>query len=232
MNPKTRRAPPKSRPAPPKAGPRLLLVRGIVAVLLLAGIFLLTEHPWSPRVTPDPLDGLDPATLGHTADAFEARREYLQAVPYVLHILRTGPPTYDYASRASTTLNNASIEIRDKNGRVIPATRSSVERVELLRESLAWSKRAEELAPGRDYRTVEIASRAEQLGSWGFHREAFAEFARASETGPLDADFLAKAHWEQVMLADPTTVVPGAPGASPPPIAPDSSARHPASHER
>ena len=236
---RARRAAPRTVPAPRAgtpgaAGPRLLLVRALVAVLLLAGVLLLARHPWGPHATPDPLDGLDRLTLGLTADALEARGEYARAVPYVLHLLRTAPPTYDYASRASTTLNNASIEVRVKDGHVIPATRSSVERVELFRESLAWSKRAEELAPGPEYRAVEIASRAEQLSSWGFHREAFAEFARASETSPLDADFLAKAHWEQVMLAAPTTVVPRASAPGPAMAAPDSSGRPgaPVLHER
>ena len=230
MTPKPRRRVPARTPPArraPESGRRAgrLLVRGIVALLLLAAVYLLARHPWAGGPPSDPLARLATTALAERADALERQGHYLASVPYIRRLLRAGPPSYAQASRASTTLNNAAIEVREKDGHVMPASRSSVERVALIRESLEWSRRAEEMAPSPDYRTVEIGAHAEQLSSWGFHREAFGEFVRASEAGPLDAQFLSEARWEQVMLADPTTVVPGAPGHAPPAVDPDSSAR-------
>ena len=163
------------------------------------------------------------AALGDTADARVERGEFLESLPFIRHLLRTAPPTADDEARAATTLNNAAIEVREKEGAVIPATRSSVERVALVGESIVRSTHAEEMAPTADFRSAEIASRAGQLANWGFQREAFAEFCRASEIHALDPRTAAEAHWVETMLTDPTTTLSRSAAVDPSAVLADSA---------
>ena len=186
------------------AGPRRTGWRWVSALLLLAAVVLLAIHPWKAKPPVDPLAGLDLNVAADSADALHKRGKFLEALVYVDYLERVGQPTAAFESRAASASNNATIEVREKDGLVIPATRSSVERVALLRESIRRSHVAEDLDSRTPLRVAFGAARAGQLAVWGFVREAYLEYRRAAALGPLPARALSEARWVEVHLADPT----------------------------
>ena len=213
-------------PAPPRRGtpagpakPRRPVgpAPWVLAALLLAAVIVLALHPWKPRPAPDPIAALGMDRAADVADSLDKRREYVLALPYVDYLESVGEITGAFESRAATAANNASIQVHEKDGIVIPATRSSVERVALVRRSMSRAGHAEALATTNALRAAIAAAHAGQLATWGFVRESYAEYRRAAQYAPLAPKPFAEARWVERMLADPTTVVPQ-------PAPPDSTA--------
>lgn len=202
--------------------------RWIAALLLLAAVVLLAVHPWKAKPARDPLAGLDLNVAADSADALHQRGKFLEALVYVEYLERVGQLTAPFESRAATASNNATVEVRSKDGLVIPATRSSVERVALLRESIRRSHVAEDLDGTTPMKPRFIVARAGQLAVWGFVREAYLEYRHAATLEPLPARGLSEARWIERHLADPTAglgspspaeMMPGAPDSTPAPSA-------------
>lgn len=178
--------------------------RWIAALLLLAAVVLLALHPWKPRVPPDPLAGMDLDAAADSADALDRRGKFVESLVYVDYLERVGRLTPEFEARAATASNNATIEVREKDGLVIPATRSSVERVALIGQSIRRSHEAEEMDGTTPMRMAYVVARAGQLAVWGFVREAYVEYRRAASLGPLPERALAEARWVEAHLGDPT----------------------------
>ncbi len=217
----------RPRSKPPGSRSRRLLVRGLVALLLLVAVVFLAWHPWRRAAPPDPFAGMDVNAAADTADALDKRGKYLEALPFVAYLERVGEVTAAFESRAATAANNASIQVRAHHGLVIPVTRSSIERVELVRESMRRAQRAEDMTPGPQWKAAFKSARAGQLAVWGFQREAFAEYRLAATFAPLSARALSEARWVSHMLADPTTGAAAQPALLSAPVGVDSSAVHP-----
>lgn len=217
-----RTAPPRGPGTPPGKG-----WRWVGALLLLAAVVLLAIHPWKAKPVPDPLAGLDLTVAADSADALHQRGKFLEALVYVDYLERVGQLTAPFESRAATASNNATIEVRWKDGLMIPATRSSVERVALLRESIRRSHAAEELDGTTPMKARFIVARAGQLAVWGFVREAYLEYRRAATLDALPARALSEARWIEKHLADPTAGLGSSPVESMP-GAPDSMLAPPA----
>jgi hypothetical protein len=79
-----------------------------------------------------------------------------------------------------------------------------VERVALMRESLARLERAEAEAGGTEERRNIMTTRANFFALWGFFRESYMEYRRADQTLTLDATTHKKAAWVETLLDDPT----------------------------
>ena len=216
------------------AGPRGRATRGgagaggwIVAALLLVWIVVLARHPRHARPSRDPLDGMNLNAAADSADALHKRGKFLEALAYVHYLDRVGEVTEAFESRAATAANNASIEVRLQHGMAIPATRASVERVGLIRESILRSRHAESMTATPALRCAYTAGRAGQLAVWGFVREAYAEYRRAATLAPLPPRALAEARWVEAMLQDPTRSLPPPPAGEAAAAAP---ATEPATH--
>jgi len=217
----------RPRPKRPASRSRTLLVRWIAALLLLVAVVVLAWHPWRHAAPPDPFAGMDVNAAADTADALDKRGKYVEALPYVAYLERVGEVTAAFESRAATAANNASIQVRAHHGLVIPVTRSSIERVELVRESMRRAQRAEDMTPGPQWKAAFKSARAGQLAVWGFQREAFAEYRLAATFAPLSQRALSEARWMSRMLTDPTTTVPAQPALLSAPVGEDSAAVHP-----
>ena len=222
------RAPRPREPRTARPQPNRFLVRGVAALVLLAGVVALACHPWRSAPPRDPLAGMDVNAAADSADALDKRGKFVEALRYVEYLERVGQLTAAFESRAATAANNASIQVREQHGLAIPATRSSIERVALIRQSIARAQRAEDMVQSPGMKGAFQAARAGQIAVWGFEREAFAGYRRAAALGPLPQRALSEARWVSTMLRDPTTVVPLKSAVAPAAVEGDSSMARPA----
>jgi hypothetical protein len=180
----------------------------MAAAALLAVVVVLALHPWKKTEIADPIAAMGLLAVADTADALDRRGRYVEALPYVDYLERVGEPTAAFESRAATAANNATIQVREKHGLVIPATRSAIERVALIRQSLRRAERAEAMAGTSGLRSALTAARAGQIAVWGFMREGYEQYRRAESITPLTGKARSQARWIETMLANPTLPAP------------------------
>jgi hypothetical protein len=108
----------------------------------------------------------------------------------------------DFAS----ALHNAAAE----SGRDGPATRSSLERMALLRESLHHLDLAESLTALPAERAALLADRAHTLGFWGLPWDAFELLDRGAAMPGATAEVLRRARLTRATLEHPDAPVAGA----------------------
>jgi hypothetical protein len=138
-----------------------------------------------------------------------ARGRPLEAVPYVRQVEAQMPaPEPDFLGQFSSILSNATIELSEVHGLRIPATRSSVERVAMMREALLRLDQAEPIARSAEQRRDVVVTRARMLSVWGFQREAYVEYRSAHRFAPLDTRARSEAIWIERMTRDPTRAAP------------------------
>jgi hypothetical protein len=105
--------------------------------------------------------------------------QHQASLPYFRSVVSQTPTDFLAHQNDSTALSNAAQESRYHVGRLESATRSSVERVALMKTSLNESDLAESLARTPQDLARVISGRAKSLRTWGFPGEALAEFRRA-----------------------------------------------------
>src|SRR5262249_53876455 len=107
----------------------------------------------------------------------------LETLPYFQRMI-AGLPEDDWALRHdyANALQGASVEGRTVLGLLVPAARSSFERVDFMRRAMTELDRAQRIAPDpRAAATVHLA-RARQLGTWGLPWNACVEARAAAAT--------------------------------------------------
>jgi hypothetical protein len=126
---------------------------------------------------------------------------------------------FNYAS----ALYNTGLQVRERLGVPIPVTRSSIERVALMRASLAELDIAGELAQGTAReRAVVVLERAARLKWWGLPWDALVQIRQAAAIVPADPRPARAAEEYARAMRDP--LHEPAPPASP---APASGTRRP-----
>ena len=182
-------------PRPRGALPRMarlglaVLLLGVLAVTL--GI--LRARPWrheparpvatAPSV-PDSIARLGPDEAFARAVRLVNDRRPAESLPYFQHALsHPGEPALAHMDY-STALHNAAIESRVHLGLPRPATRSSIERVALMRQSLAQLEEAQRLAATPAHRALVRATFAHHFVTWGMPWEALLEFREAQRLVP------------------------------------------------
>ncbi|MEO5616435.1 MAG: hypothetical protein ABIS67_01580 [Candidatus Eisenbacteria bacterium] len=222
MRPRARSAPPGKRAPSPGAAPsrprgrrgHRSRVLWILAAASLAALALLVQRfggPWTP---PDPLAGLTALAAADSADRLVERGLHFEALPYIERVERiaaAGSTDADFEARTATTGYNATIQVHARNGMVVPVTRSTIERIALIRSSMLRLERAERKADHPAQRRNIIVVRAGQLAVWGFVREGYADYRRANAIRPLEGRALSEAGWIEKMLGDPTQMLPAPP---------------------
>ena len=146
-----------------------------------------------------------------TADRLVQRGLHFQALPYIERVEAIAGATAtdaDFDARSATTELNATVQVHERNGLVLPITRSAIERVGLIRQAMTNFESAERKALSPAQRRSIVVTRAGHLAVWGFAREGFAEYVRAHEILPLEGKTLSEARWVDNMLADPTQSLP------------------------
>jgi hypothetical protein len=191
----------------------------LVALLVVAlGVlaFVLLRRPGSPKPAPDPLAGMPATAAADSADRLIDRGRSLAAIPYLEHLERAGiETTSEFNERVAGVLNNAAIEVHDVDGLKVPATRSTVEKIELIQHALIRLELAEQQTNQREQRRNIIVGRGGLLAAWGFVREGYLEYRRANAEMPLERKRINEAGWLETMFHDPTTVLPSAPNPTP-----------------
>ena len=199
---------------PPDTAPRarrVALGRRLLALLITAAAVAAIVMFWR-RPAPDPLGNLSEAAASDSANAMFESNRFFDALPYFRRIERLGPQnSYLFHARFAATLQNAAVEVRNRDGIDMARSGSSADRIGLLRAALAEMDRAESLAPSAQERGDVATSRAWLLGLWGFWRESYLEFRRANQIRPLIPEERVEATWVETMLLDPRQTTPPPP---------------------
>jgi hypothetical protein len=126
---------------------------------------------------------MSPETAYLTALRFSKAGRHEESLPYYRQAVKGSPGDawmahYNFGG----ALYNVGLEVQERHGIPVPVVRSSIERVALMRESLAELETAERLAlTPRDRATV-LRARGERFQVWGFPWEGFVLLRRAQWT--------------------------------------------------
>lgn len=169
----------------PRRGPLTWAVTVVVLVVLAigAGWTLRGRGPHAG----DPLQALDPVEAYRTAVRLSQDSRFVESLPYYRRALADSIAAgwqqhYAYA----TALYDVTLGYRTVGSVQLAQTRSSDERVALMREALAQLARAASLAP--DSRTLAMiqGDLARMSFVWGFPWDAFIAYRRAQGLAPGD----------------------------------------------
>jgi hypothetical protein len=185
-----------------------LLVLGAAGLLRVGvpGRPPAAREEWLPDL-PAPA-AYDSAMLLARAGRHEASLPYYRRA---LHARSDAPWAlrYNYA----VALYNVSFEIRERYGVPTPATRSSIERVALMRAAMAQLDTAEQVAPTLADRILIMRSRAERMRIWGMSWDAFMQYRRAQWTDPSQPALVQAAEGYMLIMREPDRQ--WAPGTAP-----------------
>ena len=189
----TRRKARERARGPRKTAPRPLRRLGSATLLLAA--LALGAALWGrfgPR-PPSPTGefGLDPEEANRVALRLARAGDPLAAIPYFREVLRQAPESFSAHQNLASALGNGTQQARTHLGKTDNAVRSSVERIAMLRESIAESMAAERLARSPAERVLTLLERGRELESWGFPLDALAQFRAAEAAAPERADVVA-----------------------------------------
>jgi hypothetical protein len=182
---------------------------------LLAALLLLAGCRRVPATGPGDRAGLDAQSAADSAKACIDGGRFFEAVPY-LHRLEALDPDRppEFHSVVARVLANAAVQPRDRDGLVSPATRSSVERVGMLRESIARY----ELAIGASRSAADssrlYAERAQLFAIWGAPIDAILDWQRANRCRRLEGPTLVQARLVAYWIGHPVDARAPSPAAA------------------
>ncbi len=168
-----------------------ILVAVIVAVALVGAWLALRGRSGKPATPspPDPLAHVAPPEAYRIGNQRIREGQNYQAIPYFRRAfvdLRSDFHGVHFSLAAA--LRNATLQDTVRRGLAMPVTRSSFERVTMLRESLAELDRALGLAQSPAQVVQVMRAKAQLLSNWGFGWDAFGVYRTAQHmdsTGEL-----------------------------------------------
>ena len=128
-----------------------------------------------------------------------------ESLPYFRRALEVPPPAWQPYCDYAISLFHATHQTRSGWTEATPATRSSYERVAMIREAMAQLDLAERLAQTAPDRAFVIALRARYLKVWGLAWDALSEYHRAAT---LDERHLFQAFELAEVMRDPVRAGP------------------------
>ncbi len=204
--------------------------RGSTAPLLVLGLVVLAAAAWwalrparAPHTlgsAPDPLAGTDPADAYRAGLALAQQDRDAESVPYFRRALRgVREDFWELHFNYARALYNLTIEYRKSHGLVVTRTRSSFERISLMREAMIELDRADRLARDpADLATLK-SYRARMTNVWGLPWETFLAYRQAQFAEPDRRDLALQADaYMSYMRTSGTSVarVPHRPSGTPP----------------
>jgi hypothetical protein len=135
--------------------------------------------------TPHPAAAMSLEQAYAAAETLVESRRSVESLPYFRRMAELVFPDdwalhHDYAN----ALQGASLESRQLRGFAMPATRSSVERIELALLAQSELDRAAALARSPAEQAAVHLTRARQLGIWGLAWDAFSQVQAATDADP------------------------------------------------
>lgn len=167
-----------------------------MATLALAAIgigagWMARRAPRTASTPADPAAALD-VTRAHERGMDLARGgDPLGAVPHFRRVVALRPDSWNAHENLAGAMGNGAQQARTHLGNAEIATRSSIERVELMREAIRQTEAAERLVETADDRATVLFERGRALQTWGFPIEALVFFRLAYASAPQRAEIAA-----------------------------------------
>ncbi|HYM81187.1 MAG TPA: hypothetical protein VEY91_07215 [Candidatus Limnocylindria bacterium] len=171
------------------------------AALLLLWVIADRRAPGRAPTTVEQHADLDPEQAHRRAVALQREKRAHESLPYFRRAAAGLPNDWRVLANYAVALHDATLEARSAGKVSVMATRNSLERAAMMRESLSLLDQAERLAERPEDRAYVIASRAHRLVIWGFARDALVEFRHAAELDPNWGEVAAEL---ERRLEDPT----------------------------
>jgi tetratricopeptide (TPR) repeat protein len=198
-----RHSPParESRRAP-RARPRPWWLLPLVG-LLVVSVFLLRVWPRRRPVeaTRSPAERLNAEEAYKTAITLGRDGHHLEALPFFESAVRQAPGSWTAHQSYASALYNSALETRLHLGKAEPITRSSVERITLVRSSMVQSGAADSMTAGARDRAFIAFQRGQMFVTFGLVDNAVDEFRRAIVMDPTNQSGIKAIHSLERLLA-------------------------------
>jgi tetratricopeptide (TPR) repeat protein len=164
-------------------------IAGVVVIVLVA-LAALVWRSMAPRPAPAAMDPESAWAEYRTGVALGQQGRHLEGIPHLRRALESQVDFWAFHADYGTALFNASFEIGSRAGAPCAVTRSSWERIAMIREAMSQFEIAERLAPEpRERAQVEIR-RADLARTWGLPLDALVAYRRAEAILPGQPDLV------------------------------------------
>ena len=201
----------RKRPSPPARGPRRAAggrpqpwwLVPLVGLLLVSVFFLRVWPRHRPvEATRSLAERLSADEAYKTAITLGRDGHHLEALPYFASAVRQAPDSWTARQSYASALYNSALETRLHVGKAEPITRSSVERITLVRASMVESRAADSIAESpHDHALIALQS-AQVLNTFGLVDNALDGFRRASVIDPTNQSGILAIHALERRLAN------------------------------
>ena len=201
----------RKRPSPPARGPRRAAggrpqpwwLVPLVGLLLVSVFFLRVWPRHRPvEATRSLAERLSADEAYKTAITLGRDGHHLEALPYFASAVRQAPDSWTARQSYASALYNSALETRLHLGKAEPITRSSVERITLVRSSMVQSGAADSMVAGARDRAFIAFQRGQMFVTFGLVDNAVEEFRRAIVMDPNNASGIKAIHSLERLLAD------------------------------
>jgi tetratricopeptide (TPR) repeat protein len=157
----------------------------LLAIGALALVFaFFSRRPRVRDASADPLASMDGMEALRTGTQMGSRGEYDRSVPYLRRALAADPGSWEARFNLASSLANTALQARRHFGHDEPVTRSSADRLALLRESERELESAFALARTPHEAALAMWTKGNLYRSWGLPADALVCARRALEIEP------------------------------------------------
>lgn len=156
-----------------------------LALVALALVFAYVRtRPRGPQAPADPVSSMDAMDALRTGTQMGSRGEYDRSLPYLRRALAANPNSWEARFNLASSLANTALQARRHLGHDEPVTRSSADRLALLRESERELESAFAQARTPHEAALAMWTRGNLYRSWGLPADALVCARRALEIEP------------------------------------------------
>src|SRR5688572_16346049 len=177
---------------------RMLAVGSLAAFLAMAVIFFAARRGERGGHPADAMTFEEAAQAGITRGA---AGRHLESLPYFRAAVRAAPGVWAARQNVANALYNGAQEARTHLGKDGPVTRSSVERIAMIREALLASRAADSLASEPEDRAMVAYQRGQAFFTFGLPIDALVEFRNAHRLAQANAFYQRTAARSEAELA-------------------------------
>ena len=160
-----------------------ILILGALAAWAVRGR-LFPSPPATPAVAPAPKPGLTLQQESTEATRLVNAGHSMESLPYYRHLIAALPGDGRLRFNFVTAITNAALESRIRPHSAAPWARSSIERVEMMREGLAQLEDLERRSAGAHEKAIVRELRGRLYKNWGFPWDAATELRAAQKLDP------------------------------------------------
>ena len=160
----------------------------LVLVAIVIAVWRLTSLPRGRSIAArHPAEAMDPVEAEAVGSALTRQKRFHESLPYYRRIVEGYGTVWLAHANYSSALHNAAQESHVHLGRLEPAARSSVERMDLMAVALREQDLAELHASSASERALAHFQHGQTLQTWGFPLEALVEYEEAWTLDPGNA---------------------------------------------